>query len=107
MEPLSETGTGNVKRHQTPTPFPAHTEPYSSLSVSRCHVIAGIALNHAVESYIASNGIYRCLACTTSPEMLIQAIATVRGLALVYETPALIRGGACTKVSLRGGLAHA
>ena len=58
-------------------------------------------------SYIPSNGIYRCLACTTSPETTIQAIATVRGLALVYETPAQIRGGACTEVSLGGGVAHA
>ena len=39
--------------------------------------------------------------------MLIQAIATVRGLALVYETPTLIRGKACTEVSLGGGVAHA
>ena len=39
--------------------------------------------------------------------MLIQAIATVRGLGLVYETPALIRGKACTEVSLGGGVAHA
>ena len=42
-----------------------------------------------------------------APEMLIQAIATVRGLALVYKTPAQIRGGACTEVSLGGGVAHA
>ena len=60
-----------------------------------------------VESYIASNGIYRCLACTTSPETTIQAIATVRGPGLVYETPAQIRGGACTEVSIGGGVAHA
>ena len=39
--------------------------------------------------------------------MLIQAIATVRGPGLVYETPAQIRGGACTEVSLGGGVAHA
>ena len=39
--------------------------------------------------------------------MLIQGIATVRGLGLVYETPAQIRGGACTEVSLGGGAAHA
>ena len=39
--------------------------------------------------------------------MLIQAIATVRGLGLVYETPAQIRGGACTDVSLGVGVAHA
>ena len=39
--------------------------------------------------------------------MPIQAIATVRGPGLVYETPTLIRGGACTEVSLRGGVAHA
>ena len=39
--------------------------------------------------------------------MLIQAIATVRGLALVYETPTLIRSGACTEVSLGSGVAHA
>jgi len=39
--------------------------------------------------------------------MLIQAIATVRGPRLVYETPTQIRGGACTEVSLGGGVAHA
>ena len=39
--------------------------------------------------------------------MLIQAIATVRGPGLVYETPTQIRGEACTEVSLGGGVAHA
>ena len=39
--------------------------------------------------------------------MLIQGIATVRGLGLVYETPTQIRGKACTEVSLGGGVAHA
>ena len=39
--------------------------------------------------------------------MLIQAIATVRGPGLVYETPTQIRGKACTEVSLGGGVAHA
>ena len=39
--------------------------------------------------------------------MLIQAIATVRGPGLVYETPTQIMGEACTEVSLGGGVAHA
>ena len=39
--------------------------------------------------------------------MLIQTIATVRGPGLVYETPTLIRGKACTEVSLGGEVAHA
>ena len=39
--------------------------------------------------------------------MLIQAIATVCGPGLVYETPTQIRGGACTEVSLGGAVAHA
>ena len=47
------------------------------------------------------------LACTTSAETTIQAIATVSGPGLVYETPTQIRGGACTEVSLGGGVAHA
>lgn len=84
MESLGERGTCNVKQPKIATLIYMRFKPrWQAVAADEFRVYPR-GQTQAYDALVASNRIYRGLACTSATKGLIQGVATVRGLELVY-----------------------